>query len=412
MFGQGDMDHVRTCYKCLKCNTIMHHHRKFAQHIRVDANKQITCETLCPEGRGLRSYQRTLFLKGYKNYLCHTCGASFTEKDTFYHHIEAHGEVVVKKYMCEYCPYSATRQLRMINHTASKHSNEPRPRPHVCELCGKGFFNKNMLTQHKADVHIKEKKHKCHLCPKVFLRRHKLTTHIKLHSGVRPYVCNNCGQTFTAAYNLKVHQRLHTGEKPYKCAHCDAAFAQKSSLDVHMKKHGLGPTKQGKTNQGASTQRQKMTDSNQPQPVPSPPQLPLQRVKSSPPPPPPPQTQSQSQPPPPLPARMESSQFTRMESPPTHHQQLESPQPLPPPPPPQLPPPPPQRLEYMAHHRQEHHPPMEFDQPARIEGNSPHAPAVDGHHPQHLRMEYMYSGYTGVVFPGLPGSSYPFYQNL
>ena len=379
-----DQDRHRTSYKCLKCDTVIHHHRKFAQHIRITSDKQITCETVCPDARGLGGYQRTLFLKGYKNYLCHTCGASFTEKSTFYNHIEGHGEHVEKKYICEYCPYSSTRQRRLLNHTLSKHSTEPRPRPNVCEVCGKGFFNKNMLGRHKIDVHVKDKKFKCDLCPKVFLRRHKLATHMNLHSGIRPFVCNQCGQSFTVAYNLKVHERLHTGEKPYKCDQCDAAFAQKNSLDVHMKKHGVGSARQERA---CSNPRPRVNSFQPPrmgcpQPQPQPQPQPMGSVQ------PPLNVSAQHR----LvdstqPQRLGSPQHLGVGSPPQHG--LDSPNPP--------------GMDYPPHQRLDLQQPLDYHQPLRGESTSPPRPRVES---------YMYPGYSGVVFPGLPGATYPFYPNL
>ncbi|XP_076457626.1 uncharacterized protein LOC143291581 [Babylonia areolata] len=400
---KGDSDHVRTCYQCLKCDAIIHHHRKFAQHIRVGADGQVTCEALCPEGKGLRSYQRTLFLKGHRNYLCHTCGASFTERDTFHHHIETHGEAVAaKKYRCQFCPYSATRQLRMVNHVMSKHSSAPRPRPHVCEQCGKGFFNRNMLSQHTMDVHVREKRYQCHLCPKVFLRRHKLTVHVRLHSGVRPFACDSCGQTFTAAYNLKVHQRLHTGEKPYCCAHCEAAFAQKSSLDVHMKKHGLGPTRRSKNTCQASSRPTSPPHSitagaypptSQTATTPLPPSP---RAKT-PPPPSPPSSQ--------VPPVTDCTDLQKRESPLAQYSPV---QPSPPPPPPLVP------MDFPLHQQVEPQQAGDFHHHPTVEaGSPPHPLRLESEAAQHPRVEsYMYPGHSGVVFPGLPSTSYPFYPNL
>ena len=228
-------------YKCLKCDTIIPHRRKFGQHIRVNTEqKQITCVKMCPQDTGLSDYQRDLFLtdgRKRSKILCYTCGAVFGDRNSFLNHVETHGEVVEKKFVCEFCPYATHVQCYLKYHTDHKHPSAPRRRTHICELCGKAFYDKIVLDEHMKYTHLKKKQFLCDLCPKVFYRPGTLAKHKKCHSGKRPHVCVQCGQSFTVAYNLKVHERLHTGEKPYKCDQCDAAFPQKNSLDVHMRKH-------------------------------------------------------------------------------------------------------------------------------------------------------------------------------
>ncbi|XP_070203245.1 zinc finger protein 664-like [Littorina saxatilis] len=229
-------------YKCLKCDTILPFRRKFAQHIRVNTqSKQITClKFSAPGDEALSNYQCDLFLTdGLKKSqaLCYTCGEIFSDKSAFLNHIETHGEVVEKRFVCELCPYATHVQCYLRYHTKHKHPTGPRVRSHICEHCGKAFYEKLVLDEHVKYTHLRKRKFVCDVCSKVFYRPGTLAKHKRCHTGKRPYVCSQCGQSFTVAYNLKVHQRLHTGERPYQCKQCDAAFAQKNSLDVHMRKH-------------------------------------------------------------------------------------------------------------------------------------------------------------------------------
>ena len=54
----------------------------------------------------------------------------------------------------------------------------------------------------------------------------------------RILVCSfpSCGYSTLRESWLKTHVRKHTGERPYGCPHCEFRSAQKSNLTVHVKK--------------------------------------------------------------------------------------------------------------------------------------------------------------------------------
>ncbi|KAK8741818.1 hypothetical protein OTU49_002423 [Cherax quadricarinatus] len=55
-----------------------------------------------------------------------------------------------------------------------------------------------------------------------------------LDNTLRPHVCQYCGYSFCRPSQLATHIRIHTGEKPYRCTVCSYSAAQKGNMRRHM----------------------------------------------------------------------------------------------------------------------------------------------------------------------------------
>jgi hypothetical protein len=74
----------------------------------------------------------------------------------------------------------------------------------------------------------------CSFCRKVFQSKAILETHIRIHTGERPYKCSYCGKSFTQKAHLTTHSRLHTGVKPFQCHICNKTFSDSSNYRKHQ----------------------------------------------------------------------------------------------------------------------------------------------------------------------------------
>lgn len=119
----------------------------------------------------------------------------------------------------------------------------------VCqwESCGAKLETLQELVTHLQQQHT-QTLHKyvclwkgCLREKKPFDARYKLVTHLRCHTGERPYECLHagCSRKFSRLENLKLHMRTHTGEKPYTCHHegCGKRFNNTSDRAKHMKTH-------------------------------------------------------------------------------------------------------------------------------------------------------------------------------
>ena len=65
--------------------------------------------------------------------------------------------------------------------------NGTEDRPHVCDICNKGFVKREHLTKHLRIHKSDNKRYSCEYCQKAFRDRYELVRHTRRHTGDFPF---------------------------------------------------------------------------------------------------------------------------------------------------------------------------------------------------------------------------------
>ena len=155
-------------------------------------------------------------------------------------HIKTHtGE---KPYICDFCNYSSNQITNLKRHMERKHEKTFSLVKNVQFANLQNIFRyTTCLNRHYKNVIIE-----------FFLRQNKptcwkyivliilQTAPVKLigpQGWMYHWGCPFCPKKLQSKSNMKTHIRTHTGEKPFFCELCDYQCSQSANLKRHMKRN-------------------------------------------------------------------------------------------------------------------------------------------------------------------------------
>lgn len=173
---------------------------------------------------------------------CPHCQKIFTRKFNFKLHLKRHNGDW--EWSCCVCG------ARTVSRWLAERHCTPRTR-RQCPVpgCNKTYTTNTNLNTHLR-MHSGERPFACSACDKKFSSKKTLNDHIRIHTGALPYICPVCGKRFRTN-KLSAHMSTHSARLPrtrhpaplasrtepaHVCSHCPARYQHKQSLNKHIKK--------------------------------------------------------------------------------------------------------------------------------------------------------------------------------
>ncbi|KAF3706903.1 Zinc finger protein 26 [Channa argus] len=247
-----------TCQCCgktfIESGALKTHSRNHSCEIHEGEDPKPPADSENPKAEMEKSVQKNK-TSTHMSHCCKVCSEAFQTKGRLRNHVKTHSAESV----CGICGESLLPSETLEDHLQSHKDGgkichicgktyqniETHMRSHTgikpyrCSVCDKSFPRPGALRRHRR-IHSGERPYICEFCGKTFIDNGTLTTHIRNHTGDKPaqrVPCETCGKSLASVQVLEVHKRIHTGEKPFQCRICKKTFRQVGGLNAHMLTH-------------------------------------------------------------------------------------------------------------------------------------------------------------------------------
>lgn len=265
------------CGKCLSSQTALRNHRlchgqdrgfscdqcdesfktsttlKYHQQAKHGANKAFKCEH-CSKGFNFLAQKKRHVSRVHlrqTNHACNLCPMRFmTRRELMLHLLCGHkfqpemsdkGAALMpdgssapslKLFRCEHCEYVSYSRKGYLRHLVD-HTGVW---PFACDLCSKGFIERNQAERHIRTAHTSES-YPCPHCPRVFVLPSSYDDHLKAHEEQRGNTCSQCAKYFETQGLYDLHLQTHSRDLHYRCHTCGQGFNKIASLNFHTIVH-------------------------------------------------------------------------------------------------------------------------------------------------------------------------------
>ncbi|CAH2065054.1 unnamed protein product, partial [Iphiclides podalirius] len=228
-------------YRCNQCGKVSnsidsHRYHRDTHKARVQCPD---CEKTFSHRAGLMNHRLAVH-ELQNTFPCTVCDKVFRWRTSLKRHLEKHdlksrGGPAGGAAFCATCAieFSSLCSYRRHLRNSLKHVTRDQLK-FICDHCNKRFADKTKLRDHIEEKHLHRVYH-CQICNKATKNRVGLDQHVRyVHRG-RPNskMCHYCGKGFPTKVQLESHIRTHTGERPFICEYCPTTFSQKSNLYKH-----------------------------------------------------------------------------------------------------------------------------------------------------------------------------------
>ena len=177
---------------------------------------------------------------------CGRCGKNFTSRAQLNRHLgEVHEDEGARKLQCKVCDKYLGSKENMVIHR-NMHMDI---KPFKCNFCERSYRSPGNMKTHRKEAHAEEWKAEqakrgpknSSPCPKCGLRFPFLSEFYKhlaeIHQDMasKELQCTTCDKWLSNKLKLQSHMRTHTGERPFVCDFCPKTFFSETSMYGHRR---------------------------------------------------------------------------------------------------------------------------------------------------------------------------------